>query len=154
MALKQRVGLRRLAWGVMKNVRLGTIATVGDDGAPYAAEVFIAADRSLRLYFLTKDSTRKAVNLAKDNRVAFNIVEGTFGIQVRGRAAVLKGRERVAALKSLVQKAASMPDIWPPVSRMADGGYIVFRVRPTSIRILDLRAVSSRAGEPVIQEVI
>jgi uncharacterized protein YhbP (UPF0306 family) len=84
-----------------------TLATVGADG-PWAAAVFYAHD-DLRLYFLSAPTSRHAVNLAAEPRVAATIQRdyddwpGIRGLQLAGTVRQVAGADE-ARVRTLYQQ--------------------------------------------------
>lgn len=149
--------MREQALAVTKTVGRGTVATVSaDDGAPSAAMMFLAADDNFNLYFMTSASTRKASNLAKDNRVAIAIDDiRTICLQIQGRAELLSGQEKTDAFAQIARSTAKHRDIWPPLSRISHSSdYIAFRVKPESIRMVHLNPEAISIHEPAIVELM
>lgn len=91
-----------------------TLATQGGDEGPWAAAVFYASDRALRLYFVSDPRTRHGRDLAAHPEAAAAIHPdcGTWaevrGLQVRGRVEVLEGPRRAAARALYLAK---FPDV-------------------------------------------
>jgi len=69
-----------------------TIATVDREGWPQAADVFYASDDALRLYFVSGEKSRHALNLSRASRVAVTVHNATWdwrdiqGVQIEGEA--------------------------------------------------------------------
>jgi hypothetical protein len=91
---------KALAYLAAHNVM--TLSTAGRDG-PWAAAVFYAS-KAFSLYFVSSPTSRHALDLARDSRVAAAIHEdyrdwrAVQGLQLGGRAERLQGSERDAAL--------------------------------------------------------
>ncbi len=97
-----------------------TLASAGTRG-PWAAPVFyahrFAADGSLRLVFVSSPSSRHAVELGRDARVAAAVYDGARdwqsirGVQLAGRARALAGDDTGEARRLY---AARFPSIGDP----------------------------------------
>lgn len=87
-----------------------TLGTVGVDG-PWSAAVFYV-NRRFTFYFLSAATTRHAANIAENPSVAGTVHEDYSdwtkikGVQLEGRAAVIHGRERAAAMALYASKFA------------------------------------------------
>ena len=72
-----------------------TVATVDREAWPQAADVFYASDDALRLFFVSGEKSRHAVNLQRVSRVAATIHNNTWdwrdiqGVQIEGEARAL-----------------------------------------------------------------
>jgi nitroimidazol reductase NimA-like FMN-containing flavoprotein (pyridoxamine 5'-phosphate oxidase superfamily)/catechol 2,3-dioxygenase-like lactoylglutathione lyase family enzyme len=99
----------------------GTLATVGDDGCPYAVPLnYVLIDNAL--YFHCAKSGHKLDNIASEPRVSFNVtsnvqtlpdvVSTAFeSVTVTGRAHMASPEEKQIALKALLEKFTFMsPD--------------------------------------------
>lgn len=110
-------------------------ASVSAEGAPQAAVVGIVVSDAFELCFDTLDSTRKAVNLARDSRVAFVIGGPEPGalrtVQLEGMADRPEGAEleRLTTLYLDRFPDGLVRQSWP--------GLVYIRVRPTWLRWSD-----------------
>jgi uncharacterized protein YhbP (UPF0306 family) len=63
-----------------------TLATVGPDGEPQAADLYYAETRDLTLYFVSSADSRHAVNIAQDSRVAATIhIDSEWAVDGQGQ---------------------------------------------------------------------
>ncbi len=80
-----------------------TLATIGPDGRPQAADVYYAETGDLGFYFVSLPGSRHAANIARDPRVAATIHADSTrwrdirGVQLEGTCARVSGVERAAA---------------------------------------------------------
>jgi uncharacterized protein YhbP (UPF0306 family) len=99
-----------------------TLATC-DQNRPWAATVFFASDRELRLYFVSDHRTRHGRDMAANNRVAGAVNPDCSswgevrGVQLEGSVEVVGGVERLAALKTYLMK---FPDVRAMFERPRD----------------------------------
>lgn len=119
----------------LRQHRLAVQASVSSAHHPQAAAVGIAVTERFELVFDTLDSTRKALNLRRNPRVAFVIGGLTAGdertVQYEGIADEPFGAE-LDRLKTIYYTV--YPD---GLSRLSWPGLIYVRVRPTWIRYSD-----------------
>lgn len=120
---------------------LGVLSTVGEEGAPHGAVLYICADeRQPILYFLTKTDTMKYQNLSKRPDVSLTICREADSntLQASGRAFVV---EDALTIDSVMQKMAQInaraSDWLPPLSKMRAGPYAVVGVRLTKARLAE-----------------
>jgi len=124
---------------------LAVEATIGPAGMPQAAVVGYVATEDLSLFFDTLESTRKAVNLRENRRVAFVIGDLAPGaertLQYEGTADEPGGLElaRLKALYFVSFPAGREREQWP--------GIAYFRVRPTWLRYSDYGSTPPRIVE-------
>ncbi|MFG3284113.1 pyridoxamine 5'-phosphate oxidase family protein [Streptomyces sp. NPDC048111] len=87
---------------LLDSTRLLSMATVGDDGAPWSHNAYFAYDFDLHLYCLTRPASGHARNLANSaGRVAVTVADtaqagtpGTRqGLQLRGHCQVARGAQ-------------------------------------------------------------
>lgn len=116
----------------------------GEEMLPHAATVFYAADRSLRLIFLSSSASRHAEHVEKTPLVAGTITgehkdwKEIQGVQFWGEAAVLGGREKAGALSVYIRR---FPFVEGLLSGWKSGGEIrgleVFRIRLERVAFTD-----------------
>ena len=129
----------------LRRHRLAVQASVSAANAPQAAVVGYAVTDRFELVFDTLDSSRKAENLRRGNRIALvigGLVDGEERtVQYEGVADEPSGEE-LERLKKVYYGA------WPDgPSRLSWPGLIYIRVKPTWIRYSDFSA-----NPPVIVE--
>jgi len=122
----------------LRRHRLAVQASVSAANAPQAAVVGYAVTERFELVFDTLDSSRKAQNLRRGNRIALvmgGLVDGEERtVQYEGVADEPSGEE-LERLKKVYYSA------WPDgPSRLSWPGLIYVRVRPTWIRYSDFSA--------------
>jgi hypothetical protein len=82
--------------------RVLSLATLGAEGQPQAADVYYACPAGLALYFVSAADSRHAANLARDPRVAGTVHADAStwrdirGVQLEGTCRRLRGRQRAA----------------------------------------------------------
>ncbi len=80
-----------------------TLATIGQSGAPQAADLYYVETESLTLYFVSVPGSRHAANVARDPRVAATIHADSTrwrdirGVQLEGTCMRVTGPERAGA---------------------------------------------------------
>lgn len=116
----------------MRSERYAVQTSVSPRGRPQAAVVGIAVSDAFELVFDTLDSTRKAVNLRANPRVAF-VIGGTRDgdertVQYEGTADVPEGAERDRLQRIYFERFPDGRD------RLAWPGLIYVRVKPAWIR--------------------
>jgi len=123
----------------MRSHRYAVQASVSGDGKPQAALVGIAIADNFEIVFDTVDTTRKAVNLAANPRIALVIggleqsVEQT--VQCEGLVVRPQGADLLAARELYFEV---FPD---GRERMNWPGIVHLLVRPTWLRYCDFRSV-------------
>lgn len=122
----------------LRGHRLAVQASVSPAGAPQSAVIGYAVSDRLDIVFDTLDSTRKAENLRRNDRIALTIGGLTTGdertVQLEGVADEPAGAE-LEALKQVYY--AAYPE---GPTRLSWPGLIYIRVRPTWIRDSDYNA--------------
>jgi general stress protein 26 len=123
---------------LMRRHNVMTLATVRPDGFPQATTVAYA-NESFDLYFSCDNSSQKAKNIRKCDKVSATIDRDTRdwnkvkGLSLGGHAQLLKGKNaREHAYQVLLKKFPEMSSFPPSEPAMA-----FVRVRPTVISVLD-----------------
>lgn len=118
-----------------------TVATILSDGAPHATTVSYASDGQA-IYFGCSPTSRKAENLARDDRVALTITlpyrdwSEIRGLSVMGRARrVASGPASDAVALLFAQKFSEIAQYVSGTS----GDIALFEVTPSAIAVLDYR---------------
>ena len=140
-----------------------SLATVGDDGTPWAATVFYA-HLGTDLYWLSEPKTRHSQNLLANGRVAATINEDyrdwqqIKGIQLEGRASEVRGKIELArALAAYLGKYPFVKQFLSP-GQLLQGVQIagktfdirLWRLRPERLYYLDnARGFSARQELPL-----
>lgn len=110
-------------------------STVSADGQPQSAIVGIAVADGFDIVFDTLKSSRKAVNLLRDNRIAFVIGDvdpaAAKTVQIEGRVDRPEGQERDRLVALYLARFPTGTD------RLAWPGLVYFRTRPTWLRYAD-----------------
>lgn len=139
---------------IIKNHPLASLATVSPDGQPRSAFVYITADESLALYFMTRAKTKKYEHIAKNPRVAISIAdeEGYETIQAEGVAHEEHSAEKQAwIIEQIFHNAAVHPTWQLPINQMENSGYVCIRVDLTWLR---LGRFHKERGEHTFEQII
>ena len=83
---------------------VGTVATLNDDGSPWATSVHVFADDEA-IYWFSKSDHQHSRNVARDARVSVALWSqdgGTKGAYVSGKATQLDAEETAAILATVV----------------------------------------------------
>jgi nitroimidazol reductase NimA-like FMN-containing flavoprotein (pyridoxamine 5'-phosphate oxidase superfamily) len=90
---------------------IGTLATINEDGSPWATTVHVFSDDTA-VYWFSKDTHQHSRNIARDPRVALSVwskSEGTAGGYISGTAVKLSVEETTAALRIVVDTIGAIP---------------------------------------------
>ena len=139
---------------VIKKHPLGSLATVSPDGQPRSAFVYVAADESLALYFMTRANTKKYKHITKNPRVAISIAEeeGYETIQAEGVAHEELSAEKQAWIIDQIFRNAALHPTWQlPIDQMESSGYVCIRVDLTWLR---LGRFHKDSGEHMFEQII
>jgi PPOX class probable F420-dependent enzyme len=94
-----------------EGTNIAHVATLMPDGAPHSIPVWIGVEGD-RIAFLTGPTSRKALNLERDSRVAISIVdrENPYALAyVRGRVERVEGDEGWAIIDRISEKYTGGP---------------------------------------------
>lgn len=97
---------------------IGTLATLNEDGSPWATPVHIFADDDA-VYWFSKDEQQHSVNISRDERVSVALwsqTEGTKDAYISGRATKLSADELPAALDIVVSAVGKIPPVFENTS--------------------------------------
>jgi uncharacterized protein YhbP (UPF0306 family) len=127
-----------------------TLATLGLEGDPQAADLYYAETDGLTLYFVSVPGSRHALNIARNPRVAVTIHADSErwrdirGVQLEGTCAPVDGAERAGAWARYTAKfpfvladaALLAPGAQAQVAR-ALGQVSIYRITPHWLRWID-----------------
>jgi hypothetical protein len=117
------------------------LSTVDIDGSPSGAVVNYIFSEENYFYIVTKDMTKKAQNIAVNNRVAITIfdIERRATIQSEGTAELIADPNYIKSITSKLIKPQQYGDkvAWPPISLLIAGDYVVVKVTPVAMKFID-----------------
>jgi uncharacterized pyridoxamine 5'-phosphate oxidase family protein len=119
--------------GFLNEQQLGRVATLGPEGQPQVANVAFSQNDMLELIIGTSGVSRKARNIGRDRRVAFESTDSDkrYTLQFEGRAKKLTREEfekRAAAHFEKLPGSLPFKDI---------EGQVYFLLEPTWVRFSD-----------------
>lgn len=141
---------RRTARRFVDEISTLTLATASDDGTPWAATVFFAADAGFNLYFVSDHRTQHGRDMASNARVAATINpdcdnwHDVRGLQVRGTVEIVEGAERAKALLLYFKKFPQIDALFQSpkdeheetiATRLKAANF--YCVRPGMVRVID-----------------
>lgn len=154
MTDKEKVKAKALEY--LKGQALMVLATSTMDGAPYASTMLYVVDDGFNFHFITRKETKKAAHLAENPRVAFSIgFASPMNIQAEGRVDLVEDEaERAELFARLAEAGGKAKDFWPPILRIEAGDYLLFRIVPSWLRVLDLEGQHINEEEMPFTEII
>lgn len=92
---------------------LGTLATINEDGSPWATPLHILTDKEA-VYWFSHESTVHSANIARDARASLALFspdesKGPKGVYINGRVEMLDGEDRAVAHALFEQRLGAVP---------------------------------------------
>lgn len=90
---------------------VGTLATLNEDGSPWATPIHVFADNTA-LYWFSKTSQQHSQNIVRDARVSLALwarIEGTVGAYISGTAEILSDEETTTQITTLASRDGTIP---------------------------------------------
>jgi general stress protein 26 len=90
---------------------VGTLATVNEDGSPWATPVHVFADDTA-VYWFSQTGHQHSVNIERDPRVSLALwarTEGTLGAYISGTATKLSDEDTTTQILSLASRDGTIP---------------------------------------------
>lgn len=145
--MQQDPGLRQRTLEFLRANGVMFFGTANSDGAPHVAAMLYVVDDDFCFSFVTREDTSKARNLLENPRGSLSVGwEGQMNVQAWGPVERVEDEaQRRAIFAGLADVSAGLEDFWPPLVRINAGEYVVYRLRPERLRVLDL--VSQRINE-------
>lgn len=124
----------------LKNEKSGVLSTVRANGFPDAAFMYYMVEPDNTICFITRDASRKMLNIEHQNNIVFTVPKLSTKevVEVRGIAAVLPEDEarvanRLLKLAELIQDDQNVETVLP-LLKHTTGTVIVVRIQPTELR--------------------
>jgi uncharacterized protein YhbP (UPF0306 family) len=126
-----------------------TLATC-NDGLPWAATVFFAADKKFNLYFVSDHRTQHGRDMALNSQVAATINpdcdnwNDVAGLQIRGTVSIVDGVERAKALALYFKKFPQIDALFQKpegeheetiAKRLSAANF--YKISPEMVRVID-----------------
>lgn len=123
----------------LKDHYLMQIATVSND-QPGVSVMLYTVDDELNFYFGTHKDSFKIRNLLANPKISIVVWEfGKIQVQLNGIAEPLTNpQDQEKILDQLADSATKDKDFWPPLFRITGDEYIIMKIKPTWMRVLDL----------------
>lgn len=119
------------------------LATTDSKGHPYNTPMLFIIDEELNFYFATHRKSNKSKNILA--RPDISITAGfhdDLNVQVQAKAHELTDEKEIDdTINELIAKAATVHKFWPPVLRLHDEDYIIFKGKPNSLKAFDPTSV-------------
>ncbi len=134
----------------LKEISTLTLATASEQGEPWAATVFFAADKHFNLYFVSDHRTQHGRDMAARSRVAATVNpdcdnwHAVRGLQISGTVDVVEGAERARALLLYFKKFPQIDALFQSpegeheetiAARLKAANF--YCVRPETVRVVD-----------------
>lgn len=139
----------------LKNNFVAVLATTNGE-KPTSSPVVYVIDDDLNFYFVTNIDSYKAKNILKNPNVSMSVWEFTkMSVQMDGVATeVTDEQKKEWVIEEFGDAATKDPNFWAPIFRIKRGDYVVFKVGPTWLRVLDLTHDSVRSKSSPYTEII
>jgi len=130
---------------------IATFGTVGKDGTPHGAVVYVCPDDVKRVvYFLTKNGTQKYKNIQTNDAVSLTIVNPAQNstLQAKGKAFTVHDSQALDAVTKRMVRANPLASEWiPPVSKLEAGQYVVVGINITHARLAEFAGMDVTSEE-------
>jgi nitroimidazol reductase NimA-like FMN-containing flavoprotein (pyridoxamine 5'-phosphate oxidase superfamily) len=95
---------------------LAVLATVNDDGSPWAVPVHVATD-GVYVYWFSHETAVHSQNITRDSRVSLSLFspdesKGPKGVYVNGRAEPIAGEQSEVAREIFVKRIGTLPPVF------------------------------------------
>jgi hypothetical protein len=115
-----------------------SLATVDNEGRPYAANLYFAADDDLSIYFVSDDDAHHSRHIARRDQVAATVYAPVMmwqqirGVQLRGACRAVDESQRDAAWSVYLHKFPHIIEIEDMIRAQR-----FYRIQPTWLRLID-----------------
>jgi uncharacterized pyridoxamine 5'-phosphate oxidase family protein len=145
---------REMVLKFLNNNFVMNIATT-DGLKPSASVVVYVIDEHLNFYFVTHKDSYKTRHLINNPHISFSIWEfHKMSIQADGTTAVVENEaEKEWVMNAFGDAATKDPNFWAPIFRIKGGEYVLFKITPHWMRMLDLSRNTVRQHESPFTEI-
>lgn len=124
---------------------VGTLATLDQDGQPYASPVYFVMGSEFEVFFLTTKNTHKAKNLARNDKVAFSVGTGPeyISVMIRGRAKLTDASEQNEILPVIKERMDKNNGFnWPvrKLDELKDQNLVLYKITPEEVTFLNINS--------------
>lgn len=125
------------------------------DNKPAVTPVIYVIDEGFHFYFITYRNTLKAQNLLANPECSFVVWEFLqMSVQANGLASLVEDEAKKSwVVDAFADAATKDPNFWAPIFRIKGGDYVVFKIQPTWMKVLDLTHGTVRQEESPFTEI-
>ena len=118
---------------------VGVISTVDPSGEPHGAVIYYTVDPEFKVYFLTRNKTKKYDNLVHYNHAMLTVCEPKTQttVQIVGTSEVIKNGYEINSIAGAVLGASVQTSEGGllPITKLEAGEYVAFRLTPVQLRM-------------------
>ncbi len=139
----------------LKSNFVGVLSTANDN-KPTCSPVVYVIDDDLNFYFVTNTETYKARNIEKNPKVSIAVWQFLeMSVQMDGIATKVTDDEtKEWVIEAFGDAATKDPNFWAPIFRIKRSDYVLFKIQPTWLQVLDLTHDSVRSQETPYTRII
>ena len=126
-----------------------------ENNKPSASVVIYVVDEDLNFYFVTQSNSYKAQHLLKNPQISMVVWDFLkMSVQADGIASVVEDEAKKSWVVDAFADAATRDsNFWAPIFRIKRGDYMIFKIVPTWMRVLDLTHSTVRQKESPFTEI-
>ncbi len=139
----------------LKSNFVAVLSTTNDD-KPTCSPVVYVVDEDLNFYFVTNTDTYKAKNIQKNPNVSMAVWQFLqMSVQMDGIASEVTDESmKEWVIEAFGDAATKDPNFWAPIFRIQRSDYVVFKIKPTWLRTLDLTHSTVRSKQSPYTSII
>jgi uncharacterized pyridoxamine 5'-phosphate oxidase family protein len=140
----------------LDTTRVGVLTSVDPNGNPHGSVVYFAASEGFALSFITKQNTKKADNILKNNHVMLVVFDPSSQTvaQVTGKAVKVANKQGVNAIAAAIfMTSISDSKHLPPIAAIDAGDFVAFRIEPDQIRMATYGAPESGDHRQIFESI-
>lgn len=131
-------------------------AAVSQNDKPSSTILLYYVDDDLNFYFATHTDSYKTRKLLQNPAISISVWKhNEMLLQGDGIATeVTDVQQKLSIVDKLAESASKGPDFWPPLFRIGGEAYIVFKIKLTWLRKLDLKQDTMTQVDSPFEEII
>ena len=136
-------------WSLLASTSIFSLATVDEKGNPHCSVLVYEHDKNLNFFFVTDKNSAKAKNILSHPQVAFAIVGSDLDMTLQGggEAVEMTSEAKIKHMLRLMERADQAVDGWAPIARYKQDDLVLFQIKPSWLRLLDISAVKDNMHE-------
>ena len=118
------------------------------DSKPISSVVVFWVDDDFTFYFATNSDSYKRKALVENQHISFSVWDkDKMLVQADGQAGLVPMPQADEIINKIIQSMDNIKNFWPPVVSIGEGEYIIYKIKVTWMKVLNLTNLKIREKE-------